>query len=120
MPAPSDYVKWFRGASSYINAHSGRTFVIMLGGDAIAHANFINIVHDIALLSSLGVRLVLVHGARPQIEERLAKASISTRYHRGVRITTDDAIDVIRDTVAGLSVKLAASFSSGLPNSPMH
>ena len=120
MPTSSDYVKWFRGASSYINAHSGRTFVIMLGGDAIAHANFINIVHDIALLSSLGVRLVLVHGARPQIEENLARAGISTGYHRGVRITGEDAIDMVRDTVAGITVKLASAFSSGIPNSPMH
>lgn len=117
MPSLTDYVKWFRGASSYINVHRGRTFVIMLGGDAIAHENFTNIVQDMALLSSLGVRLVLVHGARPQIDEALRRAAIPSHYHLGVRITSDEAIDVIRDTISGLSSKLASAFSSGLRQS---
>lgn len=116
----SEFVKWFRNASPYVNAHRGRTFVIMLGGDSLAHENFVTIVHDIALLASLGVRLVLVHGARPQIEDALARAGVASRYHRGVRITSEDAIEPIRDTVAGLGVMLATAFSSGLPNSPLH
>ncbi|HUH38839.1 MAG TPA: amino-acid N-acetyltransferase, partial [Spongiibacteraceae bacterium] len=66
-----DYVKWFRNSAPYINAHRGRTFVLMFSGEAVAHPNFANIVHDIGLLNSLGVKLVLVHGARPQIEQRV-------------------------------------------------
>jgi amino-acid N-acetyltransferase len=62
-----DYVNWLRHAS-YINAHRDCTFVVMLPGDGVEHPNFGNIVHDLVLLHSLGVRLVLVHGSRPQIE----------------------------------------------------
>ena len=69
MSEHTDYVKWFRNSAPYINAHRGKTFVIMFGGEAVAHPNFANIVHDIALLNSLGVKLVLIHGARPQILE---------------------------------------------------
>ncbi len=65
------YVHWFRNSAPYINAHRGKTFVLMFGGEAVNHENFRNIIHDIALLHSLGIRLVLVHGARPQIDENL-------------------------------------------------
>ena len=64
----TQYVNWFRKTSPYINAHRGKTFVIMLDGETLAHNQFEHIVHDIALLNSLGVKLVLVHGARPQID----------------------------------------------------
>ena len=63
-----EYVNWLRHASPYINAHRDCTFVVMLPGDGVAHPNFGNIVHDLVLLHGLGVRLVLVHGSRPQIE----------------------------------------------------
>ncbi|MBQ0876314.1 amino-acid N-acetyltransferase, partial [Acinetobacter baumannii] len=67
-----NYVNWLRHASPYINSHWGRTFVVMLPGEGVEHPNFGNIVHDLVLLHSLGARLVLVHGSRPQIEARLA------------------------------------------------
>ncbi len=69
-----DYVNWLRDSSPYINAHRDRTFVVMLPGDGLAHPNFPNIVHDLVLLHSLGVRLVLVFGSRPQIEARWPRA----------------------------------------------
>ena len=74
---PLPYVQWFRGASPYINAHRDRTMVLMLGGDALAHENFDNVIHDVALLASLDVRLVLVFGARPQIDSALALGSLA-------------------------------------------
>ena len=78
------YVNWFRHSAPYINAHRGRTFVIYLPGEALAHDNFAHTVHDINLLNSLGVKLVLVHGSRPQIQKRVAnlasKASFITVY----------------------------------------
>lgn len=67
----TNYVQFFRETSPYIHAHRGKTFVIAVSGDATSHANFQSIVHDIALLQSLGVHIVMVHGARPQIEQRL-------------------------------------------------
>ena len=82
-----DYVNWLRHASPYINAHRDCTFVVMLPGDGVAHSNFGNIVHDLVLLHSLGVRLVLVHGSRPQIESRLEARGLMPHYHEGMRIT---------------------------------
>ncbi|MDD3450177.1 MAG: amino-acid N-acetyltransferase, partial [Gammaproteobacteria bacterium] len=67
----NSFVESFRSSAPYIHAHRGRTFVVLFGGEAVADPNFPALIHDIALLNSLGVRLVLVHGARPQIEERL-------------------------------------------------
>ena len=69
----TELVEGFRHSVPYINAHRGKTFVIMLGGEAIEHENFSNIVNDIGLLHSLGIRLVVVYGARPQIDANLAE-----------------------------------------------
>ena len=65
------HIRWFRNTAPYINAHRGKTFVLMFGGEVARDDNFPNIIHDIALLNSLGVKLVLIHGSRPQIEDRL-------------------------------------------------
>ena len=69
-PAP---VLWFRGFAPYINAHRGKTFVVYFGGEAVEDPGFPELLHDLAHLSSLGIRLVLVHGIRPQIDARLAR-----------------------------------------------
>ena len=76
-----DHIRWFRNTAPYINMHRGKTFVLMLGGAVAQHENFANIIHDIALLKSLGVKLVLIHGARPQIAARLARAGLETRVY---------------------------------------
>ena len=82
-----DYVNSLRHSSPYINAHRERTFVVMLPGESIAHENFGNTVHDLVLLHSLGVRLVLVFGSRPQIEARLTAQGLESHYHQDLRIT---------------------------------
>ena len=70
------YVHWFRHSAPYINAHRDKTFVLMFGGEAVRHPNFEHIIHDIALLHSLGIRLILVYGARPQINQNLKEKGI--------------------------------------------
>ncbi len=120
MSTTNDYVKWFRHSSPYINAHRGRTFVIMLPGEALTHANFGNIIHDIALLSSLGVRLVLVHGARPQIDARLLQNGHTSEFHHKLRITHGEALPSVLQAVGEARITLEAALSTGLPNSPMH
>ena len=82
-----DYVNWLRHASPYINAHRDCTFVVMLPGDGVEHPNFGNIVHDLVLLHSLGVRLVLVYGSRPQIESRLQARGLTPHFHHDMRVT---------------------------------
>ncbi|MFT4613405.1 MAG: amino-acid N-acetyltransferase [Bacteroidia bacterium] len=113
------HIRWFRNTAPYINAHRGKTFVLMLGGAAARHDNFANIVHDIALLNSLGVRLVIIHGSRPQIEERLARAKEQSAYHDGVRITDSAALEHVKDAAGSLRAQIEALLSMGLPNSPM-
>jgi amino-acid N-acetyltransferase len=116
----SQYIDWFRHSSSYINAHRKKVFVVLLTGETIAHENFNHIVHDISLLHSLGVKLVLVHGARPQINETLTEAGIELRYHKGLRITDADSLHKIKKTIGAMSIDIEAQFSMGLANSPMH
>ena len=116
----SQYIDWFRHSSSYINAHRKKVFVVLLTGETIAHENFNHIVHDISLLHSLGVKLVLVHGARPQINETLTEAGIELRYHKGLRITDADSLQKIKKTIGAMSIDIEAQFSMGLANSPMH
>jgi amino-acid N-acetyltransferase len=114
------YIEWFRHSSPYINAHRGKTFVLLLEGAAIEHKNFSNIIQDIALLNSLGVKLVLVHGARPQIETRLQRAGIDTHFHQGTRVTCSEALDSVCEASGYLRGHIEALLSMGLPNSPMH
>lgn len=113
------HIRWFRSTAPYINAHRGKTFVLMLGGSVARHENFASIIHDIALLNSLGVRLVLIHGSRPQIEERLARAGHESAVHDGVRITDNDALEHVKDAAGSLRAQIEALLSMGLPNSPM-
>ena len=122
------YVNWFRHSSPYINAYRGKVFVLMLPGEALELENVYSIVHDITLLNSLGVRLVLVHGARPQIEAALKAAGLKDEYHEEVqgnlhgdlRVTDAKSLEVIKAVVGKLRIEIEAMFSMGLINSPMH
>src|SRR5690606_14965968 len=102
----------------------GKVFVILLPGEALAHENFWNIAHDLTLLNSLGVKLVLVHGARPQIDEALRAAGIETelldKARSQVRVTDATTLEIIKQVVGRLRIELEATFSMGLINSPMH
>lgn len=113
-------VKWFRNAAPYINAHRGKTFVMMFGGEAVQHPNFSNIIHDIALLRSLGVKLVLVHGSRPQIEEHMQHRKVEAIFENDVRITDVDTLTAVKDATGSVKIQIEALLTMGLMNSPMH
>ncbi len=113
-------VDWFRASTAYINAHRGKTFVVFLSGEAMADDNLPNIVFDLSLLQSLGVRLVIVHGARPQISVALEAAGLFTEFSQDLRVTEASAMQTITATSGALSAKLEALFSKGLRDSPMH
>lgn len=115
----SAFIKLLRDAAPYVHAHHGRCFVIAFGGEAAQCAHFPNLVYDIALLHSLGVRLVLVHGARPQIDDRLQKAGLKTRIEAGLRVTDTEALTCVKDAVGSLRLDIEALLSSGLPGTPM-
>ncbi len=114
------YVHWFRHSAPYINAHRNKTFVIMFDGEAVQHDNFQHIIHDIALLHSLGIRLVLVHGARPQISQNLKINHIETPFHNNKRITTRESLNSIMNAVGSIRLQIEALLSMGLANSPMY
>ncbi|WP_341304248.1 amino-acid N-acetyltransferase [Pseudomonas sp. TMP25] len=114
-----DHVNWLRHASPYINAHRDCTFVVMLPGEGVAHPNFGNIVHDLVLLHSLGVRLVLVHGSRPQIEARLAERGLTSRYQHNLRITDGPTLECVIDAVGQLRIAIEARLSMDMARSPM-
>lgn len=113
------FLQWFRHVSPYIHAHRGKTFVIMIPGDCLAQENFVNIVSDISILHSLGVRLVVVHGARLQIEDELTRAGYSSTFHCGARITEREHLPYVVKAAGTARCQVEALFSSGLPNSPM-
>jgi amino-acid N-acetyltransferase len=102
-----------------IFAHRGATFVLAFGGEAVADARFSGLVHDIALLHGLGIHLVLVHGARPQIESRLKARSAKLEYANGLRITDDAALVCVKEAVGSVRVEIEALLSMGLANTPM-
>lgn len=112
----STYARWFRGSTPYISAHRHKTFVVLIPGEAFEHVNLANIVHDLALLHVLGVRLILVHGGRPQIEQALPESF----YHGHRRVTDQLAMSTITAVNGQLRTRLEALFSTGLPNSPLH
>ncbi|MDX5998469.1 amino-acid N-acetyltransferase [Shewanella oneidensis MR-1] len=115
----TELVDGFRHSAPYVNAHRGKTFVVMLGGEALAQNQFRGILNDVALLHSLGIKVVLVYGARPQIDAALAANGIEPAYHDGVRITDEDSLKVIKQVAGALQFDITARLSMSLSNTPM-
>ncbi len=117
---PQIFIDWFRHSAPYIHAHRGRTFVITFGGEAVAdEAGFRSVISDVALLHSLGVRLVLVHGARPQIAEQLAQRGEEPRVEKGIPVTNKLALLSVKEAVGMVRVEIESLLSTGVANSPM-
>ena len=117
---PEAFVRWFRQVAPYVHDFRGRTFVVAFGGEMFAErVRFASFVHDINLLAALGIRLVLVHGARPQIEAELKASGLRSRYAQGLRITDEAALKAVKQAAGVLRVEIEALLSQGLPNSPM-
>ena len=119
MHTPTDFVAWFRSVAPYVNAFRGKTFVIGFSGEMVTDAKFVNFIHDVNLLASLGVRLVLIHGARPQIQLRLDESRLETQAVMGMRVTDPAALQCVKEAVGRVHHEIAALLSMGLPNSPM-
>ena len=119
MKLDTAFVTWFRSVAPYVNAFRNKTFVVAFGGEVVADGKFIELVHDLNLLASLGVRLVLVHGARPQIESRLDERKLRTSYVRDMRVTDAATLQCVKESIGRLRVEVEALLSMGLPNSPM-
>ncbi|WKS98422.1 amino-acid N-acetyltransferase [Gallibacterium anatis] len=112
----TELVQWFRQSTPYVTAHRDKTFVIMLDGNTTSSPNFSNIIDDISLLHSLGIKLVIVFGARKQINDALAEAHIAERYHKNIRITDPQTLHLVKQVVGSLQFDITARLSLRMNN----
>jgi amino-acid N-acetyltransferase len=113
------FVPWFRSVAPYIHMHRGKTFVVAISGEAIAAGKLPSLVQDLAMIQSMGVKVVLVHGFRPQVNEQLKAKGHVPQYSHGMRITDSVALDCAQEAAGQLRYEIEAAFSQGLPNTPM-
>ena len=113
------FVPWFRSVAPYIHAHKGKTFVIGITGELIAAGKLNALIQDLALIHSLNIKIVLVHGFRTQVEELLQIKGIESHFAQGMRITDEDALACAQEAAGRLRYQIEATFSQGLPNTPM-
>ncbi|WNL39720.1 amino-acid N-acetyltransferase [Halomonas sp. PAMB 3232] len=114
------FVDWFRNASPYINAHRGRTFVILIEGDAMASHRGEQLIQDLALLHTLGVRLVVVFGVRPQVQAALTAAGVAPVHVDGRWVADRAVMAQVEQVASHQRLWLEARLSLGLPSSPLH
>ena len=120
MDNAASFVRWFRQVAPYVHDFGGRTFVIAFGGEMVAEsARFQSFIHDVNVLASLEIRLVLVHGARPQVDAEMKAKGLRSRYAQGLRVTDEAALTVVKHAAGVLRVEIEALLSQGLPDSPM-
>lgn len=116
---PHTFIPWFRAVAPYIHMYRGKTFVVGMAGELVAAGKLNNFVQDLAILHAMGIKLVLVHGFRPQVNEQLAAKGQTSRYHLGTRITDAIALDCAQEAAGQLRFEIEAAFSQALPNTPM-
>ncbi len=113
------FVPWFRSVAPYIHKFRNQTFVVGIAGEAIAAGKLQHLAQDLAMIQSMGVKIVLVHGFRPQVNEQLKAKGHTPKYSHGIRITDEVALDCAQEAAGQLRYEIEAAFSQGLPNTPM-
>ena len=116
---PHTFVPWFRTVAPHIHAYHGKTFVVAIAGELIAAGKLASFAQDLAILQAMGIKIVLVHGFRPQVNEQLRSKGHASRYSHGMRITDQVALDSAQEAAGQLRFEIEAAFSQGLPNTPM-
>ncbi len=116
---PHTFVPWFRSVAPYIHAHRGKTFVVAIAGELIAAGKLAAFAQDLALIHAMGIKVVLVHGFRPQVQEQLIAKGGQWKFSHGMRITDALALDCAQEAAGQLRYEIEAAFSQGLPNTPM-
>ena len=119
MQTPIEFVDWLRSVAPYIHAFRGKTFVVAFPGELVIAGALPVLAQDLSLLHALGIKVVIVHGTRPQVEEQLALRHVEPRYHKGIRITDTAALECAKEAAGELRLDIEAAFSQGLPNTPM-
>ena len=119
MENPTQFVSWFRSVAPYIHAFRGKTFVVAFPGELVMAGVLPVLAHDLSLLHALGIRIVIVHGFRPQVAEQLNLRNAQCRFQNGVRITDPAALECAKEAAGEIRLDIEAAFSQGLPNTPM-
>jgi amino-acid N-acetyltransferase len=119
MENPIQFVQWLRSVAPYIHAFRGKTFVVAFPGELVMAGALPVLAHDLSLLHALGIKVVIVHGSRPQVVEQLALRNVEPRYHNGLRVTDAAAMECAKEAAGELRLDIEAAFSQGLPNTPM-
>jgi len=119
MENPEQFVEWLRSVAPYIHAFRGKTFVVAFPGELVSAGALPVLAQDLSLLHAMGIKVVVVHGSRPQVEEQLALRNVEARYHNGLRITDAAALECAKEAAGELRLDIEAAFSQGLPNTPM-
>ncbi len=115
----AQFVAWLREVAPYVHSHRGRTFVVAFEGELIQAGRLDALVHDLSLLHAMGIRLVLVHGSRPQVQAQLDLKGLKTSFSGGLRITDAPALACVKEAAGGIRLDIEAAFSQGLPSTPM-
>ncbi len=110
----SQQIAFFREAAPYINAHWAKVFVIAFAGEVIELPQFRQMMQDIAIVSTLGAKVVLVHGTRPQINKRLAQTATPIRLHKGIRITDEATLIAAEEAIGFLRIRIENFLSHAL------
>ena len=119
MENSTQFVQWLRSVAPYIHAFRSKTFVIAFPGELVVAGDLPVLAHDLSLLHALGIKVVLVHGSRPQVAEQLTLRNVAGRFHNGIRITDSAALECAKEAAGELRLDIEAAFSQGLPNTPM-
>ena len=110
-PEIKNNIRWFRRASTYINLHKDKTFVIGIPGDAMTPPHIDALVQDLCMLHSLGVKVVICYGAKKHIDAALYNRDMEQKFHNGNRITDEKTMDIIMGVTGGLRALLESKFS---------
>ena len=117
--APHQFVQWLRDVAPYVHTFHNKTFVIAFGGELIDNGGLEDLVFDVSLLKAMGMRIVLIPGARPQIENQLVLRQIPSEFVNGIRVTNAQTLEAVKEACGALRLSVEAAFSQGLPNTPM-
>jgi len=111
---------WFRQSAPYIHAFRKKTFVVHLQGELFRSPLITPLLQDLALLNSLRINVVVVFGARSQIDMQLEALGYKSEFSNGLRITAADHMAAIDAAVGQVRSQVESILSMGLVNTPMH
>lgn len=119
LESSNNFIEKFRQASKYINLFNNKIFVIALGGEVFEDEQFESIAYDINLLRSIGIKIIIIHGIRPQIDDLLISNKIKTSLNKNIRITDANSINHVIDINGRIRTKIESILSSSIINSPL-